>query len=214
MQKFKRFFVASVVGMLITGSLVLMMVALISLNHDEPVSNLLTTQIKVSSRPAVQPANDVKGDDKTIDHMLPAKKTVAFPVDPKALKSQIISNNTDGKHKDPFAASASQKKLMAMSSKSQASVKLAGKFNVNGPDPKYPTKALLAGKEGWVDTMIFINRDGTVDHIDIIGAGPEGVFENAVIDAVSEWQIQLEKVPEEQLSDEYFHRFEFKINDQ
>ncbi len=211
MQKFKRFFIASLMGLGITASLVFMMIALITLNQEQPSNQLLTTQVKISSRPALTPTKEFKADDKTKHHMLPAKKTVTFPVDPTALKSQIISQTSDGKHQDPFGAAAKQEKLLVTGSQSQASVKLAGKFNVIGPDPKYPTQALAAGQEGWVDTMIFINSDGSVDHIDVIGATPEGVFERAVLEAVSEWKIQLDHVPQEQRSDEYFHSFHFKI---
>lgn len=211
MQKFKRFFIASLLGLTITASLVFMMIALITFNQEQPSTTLLTTQVKISSRPALTPTKEVKADDKTKHHMLPAQKTVTFPVDPTALKSQIISQTTDGKQKDPLGASAKQKKLLVSGSQSQASVKLAGKFNVIGPDPKYPTQALAAGKEGWVDTLIFIKSDGTVEHIDVIGATPEGVFERAVLEAVSEWKIQIDHIPQEQRSDEYFHSFHFKI---
>ncbi len=127
--------------------------------------------------------------------------------------SQLRAQEADGDKTDPFASPARQQILHTRGSQSQAAVKLPGIFNVIGPDPQYPFEALSAGQEGWVEALIHLKKDGTVDKVDIIGAGPAGIFELAVVTAVIDWKVQLNHLPEDKRADEYYHRFEFKISD-
>ena len=213
MEKFRRFVVAAVFGLGITTALVFFMIALIELNQDEPEHrNFLTTQVKVSAQPGLMPAIDINSDSQEKHYQLPSKRTIKLPIDHHQLITDLRSQEANGDQNDPLAAPARQQLLLQPGSKSQAVVKEAGLFNVIGPDPIYPTDALMAGQEGWVDAMIHLNKDGTVVRVDILDAGPTGIFEESVVVAVSDWQIQLEKIEPRYLSDEYYHRFEFRIN--
>lgn len=214
MEKFKRYVSSAIFGILITAGLLFFMIALITINNEKDKNtNFLTTQIKVSSPPGLTPSRKINSDSKKLNHQLPSKRTIKLPIDHKKLLSDIRSQEADGSETDPLAAPARQQRLLQQGSQSQAKVVLAGQFNVIGPDPQYPHEALIAGKEGWVDTLIHVKQDGTVDDVEIVGAGPAGIFELAVVTAVFDWKIEFAKIKNAQIKDEYFHRFEFKIDD-
>ncbi len=216
MKKLIRHLIAGVFGIGITVGLVFFMIALISLDNDNephPNKNYLTTQVKVSSPPGFKPSKEVDSISKKKHRQLPSKRKIQLPIDHKKLVSHIRAQEPDGTKTDQFAAPSQQQRLLKLGSKSQAKVVLAGQFNVIGPDPQYPYEALLAGQEGWVEAMIHLKNDGTVDEIDIIGAGPAGIFEMAVVTAVFDWKVQFEKADESQIQSEYYHRFEFKISE-
>ncbi len=213
MKKLKRLMMAAIFGLAVTLGLVFFMMALIDNEHNEPLSNqLLTTQIKVSSPPGLKPATEINANSKKPNHQLPSKRKINLPIDFKSMVTDLMAQEADGDQTDPLAAPSRQQILLQMGSQSQAVVKLAGIFNVIGNDPEYPIDALLAGQEGWVDTLIHLKRDGSVKKVDILDAGPSGVFEKSVVVAVSEWKIQLDQFSKQELNDEYFHRFEFKIS--
>ena len=213
MQKLKRLVIAAVFGMAITIGLVFFMMALITLNNQEPeINNYLTTQVKVSSPPGLKPSREINADSQKKHHQLPSKRKIKLPINHKSLLSQIQAQEANGDQKDPFASPARQQILLTRGSQSQAAVKLPGLFNVIGPDPQYPAEALLAGQEGWVEAMIHLKKDGTVDKVDILDAGPAGIFELSVVTAVIDWKVELNNMPENKRADEYYHRFEFKIS--
>lgn len=215
MKKLVRHLIAGVFGIGITVGLVFFMIALISLDFDDKDSteNYLTTQVKLSSPPGLKPSKEIDSNSKRKNQQLPSKRKVKLPIDHKKFVSNIRAQEADGTKKDTLAAPARQQRLLKRGSKSQAKVVLAGQFNVIGPDPQYPYEALVAGQEGWVEAMIHLKKDGTVDDVDIIGSGPAGIFELAVATAVFDWKVQFDKIEESQIKDEYFHRFEFKISE-
>lgn len=214
MKKFTRLIFAAFFGLAITVAWVFFMMTLIGIKSEEPENNYyLTTQVKVSSPPGLEPAKAINSDSNKNNYKLPAKRKVVLPINHKKLASDLLAQEADGDQTDPFAAPKKQQKLLVAGSKSQASVKIAGKFTVIGADPKYPKDALLDGKEGWVETKIIVAKDGEVEQVDIIAAGPEGIFENAVVQAVSQWKLKLDNRNHVTLDKEYFHRFEFKINE-
>lgn len=56
------------------------------------------------------------------------------------------------------------------------------------PQPRYPTRALEAEKEGIVRVRITIAPDGSVSDAVVVGARPTGWFESATLDAVKRWR--------------------------
>lgn len=213
MKKIKRLMTAACFGMVITIALVFVMISMIGINTETNNQNeYLTTQVKVSSPPGLESSREINSDSNKNNYKLPSKRKVLLPLDHKKLVSELMAQEVNGDQKDPFAAPKKQQKLLVAGSKSQASVKLAGKFTVIGADPQYPKDALLDGKEGWVETKIIVAKDGEVEQVDIIAAGPEGIFENSVVQAVSQWKLQLDHGTEQSIDKEYFHRFEFKIS--
>lgn len=213
MQKIKRFFVATLLGMTMTIGLFYLMISLITINKNEvSKSNELTTQVKVSSSPGFNPATQIISKNQNIRHQLPAESAIDIPITPKALLHEISAEQSGESHSKSFAAPSSHQSAAKAGSKSQALVKVPGLFNVIGPDPQYPEEALLARQEGWVETMIHLNSDGTVSQVEVINASPAGVFELPVVTAVREWTVQSAKISQADRKDSYFHRFEFKIS--
>jgi|GEM_PF-2273342 len=214
MQTLKRFFMATVLGLLVTFSLFFIMMALIAINEDglNSNNNILTTQTKVSASPGFMPATQIISKNQNKPHQLPSESQINLPIDPKSLLTEMLAPPSGDKQIKSFATPTSQRVAAKPGSQNQALVKTPGLFNVIGPDPEYPETALSAGQEGWVETFIHLNRDGSVNKVDIINASPAGVFELSVITAVREWKIQSNKISEAQRSDEYFHRFEFQIS--
>ncbi|HEX5864079.1 MAG TPA: TonB family protein [Casimicrobiaceae bacterium] len=56
--------------------------------------------------------------------------------------------------------------------------------------PAYPSKALAAGVEGWVDLEFTVDATGAVKDITVRRAVPTGQFEKAAADALAKWRFQ------------------------
>ncbi len=59
--------------------------------------------------------------------------------------------------------------------------------NVN---PRYPTTAVRANQEGWVEVSFTITPEGNVDDVKVLDAEPRHVFDRAAVEAVSRWKYQ------------------------
>jgi len=57
-----------------------------------------------------------------------------------------------------------------------------------GIEPVYPPDAKEQGIEGWVVVQFTIDASGKVKDATVVEAQPQGVFEQAAIDAVSRWK--------------------------
>ncbi len=55
-------------------------------------------------------------------------------------------------------------------------------------EPRFPAAALRKSVEGWVDLDFTVAADGSVKDIEVRGADPVGVFEQAATRAVSQWR--------------------------
>jgi TonB family protein len=56
--------------------------------------------------------------------------------------------------------------------------------------PKFPDVARTRGIDGWVDLRFVVGTDGAVSDVDVVGAQPAGIFEQAALDAVRHWRYQ------------------------
>lgn len=54
-------------------------------------------------------------------------------------------------------------------------------------NPRYPTAAMRANQEGWVDVEVTVGTDGGVANVAVVDSQPKHVFDRAAIDAVSKW---------------------------
>ena len=54
--------------------------------------------------------------------------------------------------------------------------------------PRHPLRAERMGIEGWVRIRFVITEEGRVDQVEVMGAEPEGIFEKAVLSAISLWR--------------------------
>jgi protein TonB len=53
---------------------------------------------------------------------------------------------------------------------------------------RYPTAAMRASQEGWVDVELTVGTDGAVSNVAVVDSQPKHVFDRSAIDAVSRWQ--------------------------
>ncbi len=51
------------------------------------------------------------------------------------------------------------------------------------PPPRFPGRALLEGREGWVKLRFTVTAEGTTKDINVVASSPVGLFEEAAIDA-------------------------------
>jgi protein TonB len=69
-------------------------------------------------------------------------------------------------------------------------------FNLNAPiehflvTPKYPSRALIKGIEGYVELRFDVTETGATKNIAVVRAEPQGVFESAAIAAAERWKFQ------------------------
>lgn len=66
--------------------------------------------------------------------------------------------------------------------------------------PVYPPAAMGKNITGTVAFKFLVDKDGMVKTVEIIEAAPEGVFEQATVDAVRQWRFQPAKVKGEAVS--------------
>lgn len=55
-------------------------------------------------------------------------------------------------------------------------------------NPRYPTAAMRANQEGWVDVELTVGPDGHVANVTVVDAQPKHIFDRSAIDAVSRWE--------------------------
>lgn len=55
-------------------------------------------------------------------------------------------------------------------------------------DPRYPSRALTRGIEGWVHLRFTVTPQGTTADIEILDSNPEGTFERSAKSAVSKYK--------------------------
>lgn len=69
-------------------------------------------------------------------------------------------------------------------------------YNLNAPieqfivTPKYPSRALVKGIEGYVELRFDVSASGATENIVVVRAEPQGVFESAAIAAAERWKFQ------------------------
>ena len=56
--------------------------------------------------------------------------------------------------------------------------------------PKYPRGAQRRNQTGFVDVIFAVGPDGTVGDVEVYGAEPEGVFDEAAVEAVRQWEFE------------------------
>ncbi len=58
-------------------------------------------------------------------------------------------------------------------------------------NPRYPKSAMRRGVGGWVQVAFKVNGEGETFDVRAINAEPEGVFDDAAVDAVEEWEYEI-----------------------
>lgn len=58
----------------------------------------------------------------------------------------------------------------------------------SGDGPAYPEVARAQGIEGYVELEYDVSVDGRVEDVQVVAAEPEGVFEDAAVEAIRKWR--------------------------
>ena len=132
-----------------------------------------TKIIKKPTVPAVKPA-------------VPAPpKTVSAPVNRSAQASSAIT--TGG----PAAGKAAGNKTTAAASEGKTGYSMSevdtaplAKYQ---PQPRYPIRAKRRRLQGWAKIRFLVDRQGKVRHLTVTQSKPKGVFEETVLETVSDW---------------------------
>lgn len=59
---------------------------------------------------------------------------------------------------------------------------------ISRASPRYPTRALKSGKEGWVQVKFAINKEGIPFNIEVMESTPDDTFDEAAIKSVKKWR--------------------------
>jgi protein TonB len=82
---------------------------------------------------------------------------------------------------------------------------------VKNTAPRYPTAAMRANQEGWVELSFTITPSGDVSDVKVVDAQPRHVFDRAAIDAVSRWKYQPATQDGTPVASTKRQRIEFKL---
>lgn len=77
--------------------------------------------------------------------------------------------------------------------------------------PKYPADALVDGVEGYVTLEFTVTDSGNVTDVAIAEAQPEGVFEEAVREAIRRWRFEPARENGKPVDQRVRHRFDFTL---
>jgi len=78
--------------------------------------------------------------------------------------------------------------------------------------PRYPTTAVRANQEGWVEVTFTITPEGSVDDVKVVDAEPRHVFDRAATEAVSRWKFQPATQDGTPVASQDKRRIVFKLN--
>ncbi|HET6552505.1 MAG TPA: energy transducer TonB [Dyella sp.] len=87
-----------------------------------------------------------------------------------------------------------------------------GAVLVRNVNPRYPTTAVRANQEGWVEVSFTITPEGNVDDVKVVDAEPRHVFDRAAVEAVSRWKYQPATQNGTPVSAQDKRRIVFKLN--
>ncbi len=78
--------------------------------------------------------------------------------------------------------------------------------------PRYPRRAALAGKEGWVKLEFTVTETGTVKDVKVVEAHPKGYFERAAKRAILKWKFKPRVVDGKPVARRAVQVIEFKLD--
>lgn len=77
---------------------------------------------------------------------------------------------------------------------------------------KYPPEALSKKLEGFVTVYLLVTQAGLVEKVKLLEANPTGVFEDAALEAVREWQFEPAEFQGRQVAVWVKQKINFKVN--
>lgn len=158
----------------LTLSLLHFMVMLIYVDMPEPIEELSVIPRDLTYEP--QPIEN-RRDPKSVAKPKPQEIPPLPDINPTNESAEITYSVT----------AATNEKIHFAESFSNYSAMPIAQYQVQA---KYPGIAMRREIEGYVDIQFDVNALGKTENINIVGADPEGVFEQAAIDAVKRWRYE------------------------
>ena len=59
---------------------------------------------------------------------------------------------------------------------------------IKSVNPRYPTQAQRASREGWVIVSYTVDAEGNVNGVKVVNSEPRHIFDRAAVDAVERWK--------------------------
>jgi len=88
----------------------------------------------------------------------------------------------------PAASAPAATRPAAPAPRPAADASISEAVLVRQVSPRYPTAAMRANQEGWVDVEFAVGADGAVGNVTVVDSQPKHVFDRSAIDAVSRWE--------------------------
>jgi len=145
-------------------------------DYGPPVAVDLVTVLPDETPPPERPRDDPPPPEPTPPAAFTPELAAPAPADVPAI---AVSLDLDP---DLFRSGAPQGDLVF----DAGALDQAPQARVRG-EPPYPYRARQRGIEGEVRVRLLVKADGSVGSVDILGADPAGVFEDAVTQAVPRW---------------------------
>jgi len=90
----------------------------------------------------------------------------------------------------PAAAAVTRQAATAPSAPAAESGAISDAVLVRQVSPRYPTAAMRANQEGWVDVELTVGVDGAVSNVTVVDSQPKHVFDRSAMDAVGRWEFK------------------------
>lgn len=116
----------------------------------------------------------------------------------------------EGKRVDQLAATISRASLqLQLLTNPQA---LQPSMIVRKVEPNYPARARRESVEGYVDLRFTASKQGEVKDVVVVGAKPEGYFEEEAVRALKRWKLEPRKIEGEAYEQLFSLRLRFKLD--
>jgi bla regulator protein BlaR1 len=141
------------------------------------------------SSPAVQQIRDTSQKEEPV---LAAIEPQTTEVQYKAT-TLVDSPASPDNHPGIFAAPVASDLLVANEVAIKHTPPTPGYESVHTAQPRYPWKARRKGMEGFVQLEFSLDKKGKVEHVAVIDAYPEKVFDRAAMKAMQKWKFAIDE---------------------
>lgn len=191
----------------------------------DPANYTLTIlRSKLDAQRKLQDREQQLASDKEKQQQLAAQKAVtdkaeadrlAAEAQQKAVADQRAATARAAQQQQAEAARTQQAPTSTAGTGNTATASTAGTHPavlLRNVPPRYPTTAVRANQEGWVEVAFTVTPEGTVDDVKVVDAEPRHVFDRAATEAVSRWKFQPATQDGNPVPSQDKRRIVFKLN--
>ncbi|MDR3444371.1 MULTISPECIES: energy transducer TonB [Dyella] len=191
----------------------------------DPANYTLTIlRSKLDAQRKLQDREQQLASDKEKQQQLAAQKAASDKVEADRLatesqqKAQADQRAAQARAAQQQATEAARQQQTASSAANAGNAATASVGGTHGAvllrnvAPRYPTTAVRANQEGWVEVTFTITPEGTVDDVKVVDAEPRHVFDRAATEAVSRWKFQPATQDGNPVASQDKRRIVFKLN--